>query len=212
MTKAVIFDLDGTLVNTEPMYWAAWRDVIRPFGVELTDQDLQALLGLRPHEGARKLVTQFGLDLSPEVLSDGLVAKALANPERVRMAGAADALDLLRSAGLPMAIATSATTAMAEATLRGSNLAGYFDAVVSAETLPHGKPHPAVFLAAAERLGIDPLDCTVVEDAPAGFIAAKAARMRCIAVPEHYFTNHPALGIADVVLPSLEAFTLDHLA
>jgi HAD superfamily hydrolase (TIGR01509 family) len=211
MTKAVIFDLDGTLVNTEPMYWAAWRKVFQQYDVTLTDEDLHSLMGRQPIESAQLLATRFGLDADPAALSQALVDAAVANPERVLMAGARTALDLLRSAGIPVAIATSATVAMATASLNGSNLAEYFDIVASAETLPYGKPHPAVFLAAAERLGVEPVDCTVVEDAPNGVIAAKAARMHCIVVPEHYFAEHPALGIADVVLSTLEDFTLDLL-
>jgi beta-phosphoglucomutase-like phosphatase (HAD superfamily) len=211
MTKAVLFDLDGTLVNTEPMYWAAWREVLVPHGVTLTDPDLHGLMGSPPSESAKKLVDRFDLDIAPEVLSQGLIDIAVANPNRQTMVGAAESVVMVRDAGLPMAIATSATIAMTTATLRGSGLDRFFDVVVSAETLPYGKPHPGVFLEAASRLGVDPIDCVVIEDAPNGIIAAKAARMRCVAVPEPYFRDHPALGIADVVLPSLADITLDHL-
>lgn len=211
MTKAVIFDLDGTLVNTEPMYWTAWRKVLTAHDITLTDEDLHALMGRQPIESAQKLITQFGLDTEPATLTQAVIDQAIATPHREVMKGATKALELVRSTGLPVAIATSATVAMTKATLQRSGLDQYFEIVACAEHELYGKPHPAVFLTAAERLGVDPTTCTVIEDAPNGLIAAKAARMKCIAVPEHYSRNDPALGIADVVLDSLEGFTLDHL-
>jgi HAD superfamily hydrolase (TIGR01509 family) len=211
MTRAVIFDLDGTLVDTEPMYWAAWRRVLAQHDVDLTDAHLHANVGRTPIEGARKYVSQFTLTVEPSSLVDGLIAEALAIPEREMMNGALRTLELVRAAGLSVAIATGGTMTMANASLKGAGLAEYFDVVVSAEHESHGKPHPAVFLTAADRLGVHPTDCTVMEDAPNGIIAAKAARMRCIAVPEQYNKQHRTLAIADVVLESLEDFTLDLL-
>lgn len=211
MIKAVIFDIDGTLIDTEPMYWAAWRSVFAPYGITITDDEMRTVMGMLPVEGGRSLADRFGVDTDPAELTEQLIEIAVNIPERTLMPGAVRALDLVRSAGIAMTVATSATMRMATASLKGAGLADYFDFVVSAEYEPYGKPHPGVFLTAAERLGVDPLECVVVEDAPSGVIAAKAARMFCVAVPEPGHRDDKRIAIADVVLDSLDDFTLDTL-
>jgi sugar-phosphatase len=112
-------------------------------------------------------------------------------------------------AGLQLAVASSSPPRLIEASLARLGLRDHFTEIVSAESEPYGKPHPAVFLTTAARLGVAPTECLVFEDSLNGLVAAKAARMICVAVPERV---DPRFAFADLVLPSLEAFDDDALA
>ncbi len=138
------------------------------------------------------------------VLSDGVLKP-----------GADHAIDLCAARGLALAVASSSEHRLIEAALGHFGLRGRFDVVCSAEDEEYGKPHPAVFLAAAAGLGVPARRCVVWEDAPAGVLAAKAASMSCIAVPEAGEGHHPAFALADLVVDSLlevGAGDLDRLA
>ncbi len=117
--------------------------------------------------------------------------------------GAEHAIDLCAGRGLPLAVASSSEYRLIDAALLHFGLRGRFAVIHSAEEEQYGKPHPAVFLTAAARLGAVPKECLVWEDAPAGVLAAKAASMACIAVPEMGEGHHPAFGLADLVVQSL---------
>jgi sugar-phosphatase len=117
--------------------------------------------------------------------------------------GALHAVDLCDERGLALAVASSSEYRLIEAALAHFGLRERFAFVHSAEDEPYGKPHPAVFLTAAGKLGAAPPRCLVWEDAPAGVLAAKAASMACIAVPEAAEAHHPAFGLADLVVTSL---------
>ncbi len=118
--------------------------------------------------------------------------------------GARRTVEHCAARGLPLAIASSSQYRLIELVLRHFELDRYFGVVHSAEDEPYGKPHPGVFLTAADRLGVAAPRVLVWEDAPAGVLAAKAARMACVAVPEPADRHHPAFGIADATLGSLE--------
>jgi sugar-phosphatase len=117
--------------------------------------------------------------------------------------GAEHALDLCRDRGLPLAVASSSQYRLIDAALAHFGLRDRFALVHSAEDEDYGKPHPAVFLTAATKLGAPARRCLVWEDAPAGVLAAKASSMACIAVPERGEEGHPAFGLADLVVDSL---------
>jgi sugar-phosphatase len=117
--------------------------------------------------------------------------------------GAVDSIDLCAGRGLGLAVASSSEYRLIDAALSHFSLRARFSVIHSAEEEAYGKPHPAVFLSAAVRLGAPPKQCVVWEDAPAGVVAAKAASMACIAVPEPGEGHHPAFGLADLVVDSL---------
>jgi sugar-phosphatase len=125
--------------------------------------------------------------------------------------GALQALDICRKAGLPMAVASSSAPVMIEAALERLGVKEFFRAAVSAEGLSHGKPHPAVYLEAAAKLGVEPENCLAFEDSVFGLQSAKAAGMYCIAVPEEHNRGRPEYAIADRILVSLEDFKADAL-
>lgn len=183
---AVVFDLDGTLVDSEPNYYEAGRRLLAGYGVTGFDWERHTdFIGIGTRETLEALKAEYGIDAPLEELLAGK------NRHYLELARAATAVfpgmrllvERLHADGVPTAVASGSSRAAIEAVLAGTGLAGYFRAVVSAEEVPHGKPEPDVFLEAARRLGADPADCVVVEDAPPGAEAAHAAGMRCVAVP-----------------------------
>lgn len=183
---AVVFDLDGTLVDSEPNYYEAGRRVLGRHGVpDFTWEDHAGFLGVGTRETLRTLRERYGLAAPVEEL---LAEK---NAEYVRLARAATEpypqmrkfAEMLYAAGCPTAVASGSSRVAIEAVLPAAGLAGLFTVLVAAEEVARGKPEPDVFLEAARRLGVRPEDCAVVEDAPPGWEAARRAGMRCVAVP-----------------------------
>ncbi|MET8645480.1 HAD family phosphatase [Streptomyces sp. NPDC004675] len=185
-TTAVVFDLDGTLVDSEPNYFEAARRLLADRGVpDFTWADHQRYVGISTRETLALFQERYGLD-SP---LDELLAET--NRRYMDLARASTPIypemralvELLAGEGVPMAIASGSSPRAIEAILSGTGLASRFTAYVSADEVAHGKPAPDVFIEAARRLGVSPADCVVLEDAAPGVAAAYAAGMRCIAVP-----------------------------
>jgi HAD superfamily hydrolase (TIGR01509 family) len=199
-TRAVLWDLDGTLVDSEEFHWLSWRDAMRLEGVELSREAFLASFGQR---NDRILTAWFGPDADPARLvriGEGKEAEYRRLAETHGLAplpGAVDWLAALRRAGWRQAIASSAPRENAETMLRVLGLTAYFDAIVAAEDVTIGKPDPLVFLVAASRLAVNPARCVVVEDAPAGVEGARRAGMRSIGV------NGTSRLEADVYVTSL---------
>jgi HAD superfamily hydrolase (TIGR01509 family) len=183
---AVIFDLDGTLVDSEPNYYEASRLTLAGHGVpDFTWADNEAYVGIGNRDATRLWKERHGLAVSAEDLLAELNRRYLelarvhtpVYPEMRKL------VELLAADGVPMAVASGSSPEAIEAILEGTGLGAYLPTAVSAEEVPHGKPAPDVLLEAARRLGADPADCGVLEDAAPGAAAAHAAGMRCIAIP-----------------------------
>jgi beta-phosphoglucomutase len=182
---AVIWDLDGTLVDSELLHWRAWREALRPEGVRLTRAEFLASFGQRNDTILRRWL---GAGAGPERVRRVGEEKEAAFRRLVRehgvraMPGALDWVGRLRDAGWRQAIASSAPRANVDAVVAALGLAPSLGAIVSAEDVSRGKPDPEVFLLAAERLGVPPPRCLVVEDAATGVAAARRAGMACLGV------------------------------
>jgi mannitol-1-/sugar-/sorbitol-6-/2-deoxyglucose-6-phosphatase len=137
---------------------------------------------------------------------------SLVKREGVLKPGALQTLKLCKQAGLPLAVASSSPIEMIDAVVDSLKIRQYFDHIYSGVNEPYSKPHPGVFITTAGLLHAHPYNCLVFEDAPSGVLAAKAARMTCIAVPEPPVRSHPFIQIADVILDSLEEFDKGVLA
>jgi mannitol-1-/sugar-/sorbitol-6-/2-deoxyglucose-6-phosphatase len=211
MVKAVIFDLDGTLIDSEPTYWAAWRDVFAPFGLSISDDEFRRHMGWKPLDVANDFLAMAGVTGDSEALVQQLVEAMIAHLPPALLPGATEALELTRGLGLSVALATGTAARLARATTDSLGFSSYFDAIISAEGEPYGKPHPAVFISAAEALGVAPEQCVVIEDAPNGVLAAKAAKMRCICVPDQTHRDDRVVAISDLILDSLTDLRSDHL-
>ncbi len=183
--EALIFDMDGTLVDSEPFAERAWADFLRQHGHELDDSVLGRMFGLRLLEGAAVVQDAYRLALTVEAIAEEQDALRLAalKGNLEPMPGAGAVLAFARKAGLPIALATSSLRHHADLTLAETELAGLFDTEVTGDEVEHGKPAPDIFLLASERLNVLPERCVVFEDSPAGVAAALAANMRCLWIP-----------------------------
>ncbi|WP_030901868.1 HAD family hydrolase [Streptomyces sp. NRRL F-5126] len=185
-TAAVLFDLDGTLVDTEPLYFEATRLLLARHGVAgFTWEEHAAFIGVGTRETLEVLAARFGLAAPVGALlaeENALYLDLLRTSTEVFPEMRAF-VKSLGAAGVPMAVASGSSRAAIDAALAHSGLAGLFAASASAEEVAAGKPEPDVFLEAARRLGAEPRGCVVVEDSAPGVAAAHAAGMRCVAVP-----------------------------
>ncbi len=186
--KAVLWDLDGTLVDSEEFHWLSWRDTMRPEGVELTYEQFLASFGQR---NDRILPVWLGADVDAgrvQRIGDDKESeyRRLAETHGLTpLPGAGEWVSRLKDSGWKQAIASSAPRLNVEMMLRVAGLEDCFDAIVSADDVTIGKPDPQVFLKAAEKLGVPPPRCIVVEDAAAGVEGARRAGMRSIGVTKN---------------------------
>ncbi len=185
MSRAVIWDVDGTLVDSEEYHWLSWRDAMAAQGSPITHEQFLASFGLR---NDRILRGWLGPDATDEVIrrigdwKEGEFRRLARERGLSPLPGAAEWVERLHAGGWKQAVGSSAPRLNLEAMLRVLKLDGFFDQTVSAEDVTRGKPDPQVFLMAAARLGIPPERSIVVEDAPLGVEGARRAGMRSIGV------------------------------
>jgi beta-phosphoglucomutase len=185
LTRAVLWDMDGTLIDSHEYHWQAWRETMAAVDRPITFDQFAATFGWRNDTILRAF---YGFDLPPGEVDriGGVKEERYRELVRARgidlLPGAGRWLDRLKAAGWRQAVASSAPRANIDAILNALKLDHFFDALVSAEDVQRGKPDPQVFLTAAERVGVPPPRCVVVEDAPAGIEGAHRAGMRAIGV------------------------------
>ncbi len=212
--QAVVFDLDGVIVDSEGVWDRARREVVAQAGGRWQEHATERMMGMSAPEWSRYLRDELSVALPAQEINDRVIARLLAayKQELPLLPGARDAVR--RLAGVwRLGLASSANRRVIDAVLAASGLAACFAATVSAEEVAHGKPAPDVYLAAAERLGVEPAHAVAVEDSSNGLRAAAAAGMAVIAVPSR---SHPpasdALALARLTADSLEQLTPEALA
>jgi sugar-phosphatase len=209
MVNTVIFDMDGLLIDSEPLWGKAMREVFATVGVELTPELTSQTTGLRTVEVVDYWHDHFQWNgksreqVTSEII-DAVIAKILA--QGTAMEGLHYILDYFRTKNFKLGLASSSPMRLITSALEHLEITGYFNAIRSAEFESHGKPHPAVYLACAEALNSHPLHCLAFEDSVTGMIAAKAARMKVVVVPEAHKRNDKRYALADLQLDSLLAF------
>jgi beta-phosphoglucomutase len=212
----VIWDVDGTLVDTAELHFAAWVEMAGGLGKPFSRADFAATFGRRNPEIIRQLFGAAYTDAEVDELGNRKeeLYRAAARRGVELLPGARPLLQGLHDAGFRQAVGSSAPRANLDLILGLTGAAHFFDAVVSAEDTQRGKPDPQVFLVAAERLGIPPPRCLVLEDAVAGVQAARAGGMRCAAVTfvGHHSAERLTEAGADLVVPSLERLSADTVA
>jgi beta-phosphoglucomutase len=208
--RAVLWDVDGTLIDSAEYHWLSWREALAREKFALTRARFNASFGQRNDTILR---SYFGADFPAAEIERVAGAKEELYREMIGargiepLPGVLRWLARLRAEGWRQAVASSAPRANLDAIMAALNIADYFDALATAEEVERGKPHPDIFLAAAEKLGVPPARCVVVEDAPAGIEGARRAGCRTVGV----LTTHDALD-ADVVVRSLEELADDAFA
>jgi sugar-phosphatase len=198
--EAVIFDMDGVLIDSEPLWKIAMDEVFKSIGSNLTKEDYQKTVGLRIDEVIRYWHAYEGW----EGISTSFVENCILDKMRVLimehpfpLEGVRETLSFLQHQGIKTGLATSSYQMLIDTVLDSLNLTPYFHVTHSAENEPHGKPHPGVFLTVAEGLQVPPIKCLVIEDSLTGVIAAKAARMQVVCIPEKSHHPEPKLLLAD---------------
>ncbi len=209
MIKAVIFDMDGLLIDSEPLWFRAHKKVFGELGVPFTAEDHRGMMGRRTPEVVAEVYREKPWKgLTQRQVSDMIEDEAawLIKSEGTLKPGVRHTLSVCSKAGVPLAIASSSPHKIIDAVVDTLEIRGHFSHIYSARSEPYGKPHPGVFIRVAEHFKVEPHECLVFEDSPAGILAAKAAGMICVAVPEAATKNHSFTQTADVVLDSLEEF------
>ena len=206
MTEAVVFDLDGVLLQSEEVWDSVRERYVRERGGRYDEKVQRAMMGMSAPEWSRFLHEEAGVPDEPATINRDVVGRMLQAYRRdLPLLPGAVAAVRLAAAAFPLALASSSNREVFEEVLELAGLAGCFRATVSSEEVGRGKPAPDVYLEAARRLGVPPERCTAVEDSHAGIRSAKSAGMRVVAIPNAaYPPDEEALELADAVVRSLD--------
>jgi HAD superfamily hydrolase (TIGR01509 family) len=213
VTEAVVFDLDGVLLQSEEVWDAVREHYVRERGGRYDEEVQRAMMGMSAPEWSRFLHEEAHVPDDPAEINSEVVRRMLAAYERELplLPGAVAAVRRAATA-FPLGLASSSNRAIFEEVLELAGIAECFRATVSSEEVPQGKPAPDVYFEAAARLGVAPEHCTAVEDSHAGIRSAKSAGMRVVAIPNAaYPPDEEALGQADAVVRSLDELTVEVL-
>lgn len=204
--------MDGILIDSEPLWKIAEIEAFAKVGLNTTETDFEESVGLRIDEVVKlwhakvKWTNKTVKEVEDDIVN--ILIREIKSQGK-ELLGVTDLLKKLKFKGFKIGLATSSYQRIIDAVLEKLNIGEYFDICHSAEHEIHGKPHPSVFITTAKKLGVSPIDCLVFEDSLNGVIAAKAARMKVIAVPEHCNTFNPKLILADKIIDSLANFDVE---
>ena len=204
---AVLFDMDGVLIDSEPLWRKAMIEGFASIGVLITEEDCKKTTGNRLKEVVEYWFEKLNiLDFLPTEIEHRIINMLvkLINNEGKAISGVIEVINFCNNKNIKIGLATSSSNHLMEAVLEKLNLKNTFKSSISAENMEYGKPHPEVFLSCASQLQISPLECIVIEDSINGVIAAKAAFMSVIALPEHENINNHKFSIADYKLNNMQ--------
>ncbi|MBL1278959.1 MAG: hexitol phosphatase HxpB [Fluviicola sp.] len=205
--EAVIFDMDGVLIDSEPLWKIAMEESFHSVGCHLTKKDFGKTVGLRIDEVVLFWHNEIGWkNVSPKELENRIINRMveLISTHGEPLKGVVNTLDFLRKKGLKIGLATSSYSVLIDAVLETINLREQFDVVHSAEGEDFGKPHPAVYLTVANQLKVKSQKCLVIEDSLNGIISGKAAQMKVVCIPEKTHHPEPKLILADYQFEDME--------
>jgi sugar-phosphatase len=206
MIEAAIFDMDGLLIDSEPLWRKSYMEVLGNYGFVVTEDEVRAIAGRRTRDQVALWHERFQWEQpSKEVVTDEIVQNAikLIHLNGTALPGVYDIIDILKQHNMPMAVASSSSADLIDVVLERLDIRRDMEFAHSAEREANGKPFPDVFLSTAKKFGVAASNCVVFEDSLNGVRAAKAAGMKCVAVPER---PHDAIKFqeADLIVASLE--------
>jgi beta-phosphoglucomutase len=206
MLKAILFDLDGTLIDSEHFYFECWNEILADTGGQLTYRDwLDNYAGTTAYTIGQKLKNKFGIQTPIDELVErriALTTHRFKTTDVTLMPFVRECLEFYKNKGLRMVIATSSQRPDVEAIFERNGLGGYFEFMITRTDVINGKPHPEGYLLCLEKLGIEKTECVVCEDTSTGIAAAKAAGLVCYAI-QSITDEHPKLGEADKIFLDL---------
>jgi HAD superfamily hydrolase (TIGR01509 family) len=211
--RAVAFDLDGILIDTEPLFAEAVRRYLRRRGIPFDPAFMLTIMGTPDHQAVPAFIRTYRLTDPPQAVAGELwrdFLEAAGPGPAPLLPGVGDLLGRLRTAGIPSAITTSSGRVFVERMFAPHGLMPHFRFVLAAEDVTHGKPDPEIYRTAARRFGVEAGGMVVIEDSPNGLAAAKAAGARCVVVP-HGSSPLERLRTADAIVPRLDAAELFEL-
>jgi HAD superfamily hydrolase (TIGR01509 family) len=213
MIQAILFDMDGLLVDSEPYWHEARKMLVAEAGLnwDWNMDDQNAVMGRSTHDWVDYLIRRFNLDMPPETVEAQIIDNmARLFRRQIPLLPGAVASVTLAADNFRIGLASSSPIRLIQAVISDKALKGKFQATLSGDHVSRGKPAPDIYLAAAEALGVKPEYCACCEDSGNGILAGKAAGMQVIAVPDHRFSpSAEVLSKADLVLASLEELTLE---
>lgn len=214
MIKAIIFDMDGLLIDSEPLWEASEIKTFTAVGVPLTPETAKQTMGLRVDEVVEYWFSRYPWKKQSKKEIEATIVNnviELVKEKGEAREGVYEIIKLFAQNNLPMAIASSSQTEIIDTVLEKLHIAHFINVVYSAEHESYGKPHPGVYITAAKQLNVSPENCLAFEDSPNGVLAAKAAKMKCIAIPDPKMISDKRFCIADKIMDSLLGFKIKYL-
>ncbi len=205
--EAVIFDMDGVLIDSEPQWKIAMENVFKSVGLDMARKDFQKTVGLRIDEVIAFWNHHKNLGIKDEkavedAIIDQMILLVQSNP--IPLKGVSQTLAYLKKIDIKIGLATSSPYRLLHAVLSALKIEEYFDFVHSAEKESNGKPHPAVYISAAKALSVQPSKCLVIEDSFNGIISGKAAKMDVVCIPEKTHEPNSKMNVADYIFEDME--------
>lgn len=214
MIQAVIFDMDGILVDSESFWQETERAIMKDYGIEISKEMQKGSFGLCTSE---QISFWYNFKPWPNPDFSGMEKKyddimlGFFNTKAELMPGVEYLLNFFKEKKLKIALASSSNSILINSFVNRFHLENYFDVICSAENEKYAKPHPAVYITTAKKLNVDPMNCLAIEDSIHGIISAKAAKMKVVAIPDKAHYTFPEYSVADLKLKSLNEFEEKHL-
>ena len=207
--EAIIFDMDGVLIDSEPLWKIAMDEVFTALGSTLTKADFQKTVGLRIDEVIHfwNVTEKWGVS-NEAAVEENIISKmeALIIKNPFPLSGVVETLEFLKTKKIKVGLATSSSKRLINAVLKSLDISHFFDFTWSAEDESHGKPHPAVYLSVAKALNVSPTKCLVIEDSYNGVISGLSARMKVVCIPEKTHFPNPKLALTDFQFETMLEF------